>query len=61
MREIRVGGRVDFVPAVCPPGKYVTGTIVYINEPHRFCQVAYPLGKTVQHECFKIFKREDHR
>lgn len=61
MRQISLGDSVCFVPATRPDKQKVTGTIEYINTEHRYCCVAYPSGHTVQHECFKIFCKEDHR
>lgn len=59
MRQIGIGNSVRFVPATRTDKQRVTGTIVYINVPHRYCCVAYPAGNTVQHECFKIFCKGD--
>ncbi|MCR5136654.1 MAG: hypothetical protein K6C12_06095 [Oscillospiraceae bacterium] len=29
----------------------VTGTVVYVNEKHRWFRVAYPAGDTILYEC----------
>ena len=38
------------------PGRprYVTGTVDYINEAHRFFRVRYELWVNELHECFKF-------
>lgn len=32
----------------------VRGVVVYVNEAHRFYQVAYALGKTILSEAYKF-------
>lgn len=32
----------------------VTGTVVYINEAHRWCRVRYETAKGTDFECFKF-------
>lgn len=32
----------------------VTGTVVYINEQHRWCRVRYETAKGTAFECFKF-------
>ena len=38
------------------PGTEVTvsGTVVYINEEHRWCRVRYETAKGTAYECFKF-------
>ncbi len=64
--EIRVGAKCHFVPYISlardavnpdPHGSQaVVGTIVYVNEKHRYFRAEYPVGsrgKTLT-ECFKF-------
>lgn len=40
--------------SIATVGRDVTGTIIQINEAHRWYRVAYPLGAAgTGHECFK--------
>lgn len=63
-KEIAVGGKFRFLP--CYHSNYghndfkdnrkVTGTIVYVNHPHRYFRVEFPAGKRgkMLSECFKF-------
>lgn len=32
----------------------VTGTVIYVNEEHRYYRVEYPMPACIGHECFKF-------
>ena len=61
---MEIGEKIRFRPcawlenperySIAPAGRDVTGTIIEINEAHRWFRVAYPLGAAgTGHECFK--------
>ena len=62
---MEIGEKIRFRPcawlenperySIAPAGRDVTGTIIEINEAHRWYRVAYPLGACgTGHECFKF-------
>lgn len=62
---MEIGEKIRFRPcawmenperfSIAPAGRDVTGTIIEINEAHRWYRVAYPLGAAgTGHECFKF-------
>jgi hypothetical protein len=61
---IQIGQRVRFVPEYmkCKPFSYeerrtakVTGTVVYINQAHRYFVAEFDCGNTKQREAFKFY------
>jgi hypothetical protein len=61
---MEIGEKIRFRPfawlenpegySIASVGRDVTGTIIEINEAHRWYRVAYPLGAAgTGHECFK--------
>lgn len=61
---IKIGDKYCFKPSAfftstaqfgdASPVKTVTGTVVYINEAHRYFRVEYVLPGCIGHECFKF-------
>lgn len=57
MTKPKVGDRVTFTPAAFQTlhtPHTVRGVIVYVNEAHRFYQVAYAIGDTILGEGLKF-------
>lgn len=65
---MRIGDKYSFVPSgfvtkqektakpLLIPYK-LTGTVVGINLPHRFCRVRYTVYSKTLYECFKIIQK----
>lgn len=57
MTKPKVGDRVTFTPAAFQTlhtPHTIRGVIVYVNEAHRFYQVAYAIGDTILGEGLKF-------
>lgn len=64
MTDPQIGDKVRFKPSAYFTGVanfsgseldvWVTGTVIYINEAHRYYRVAYEKPGCIGHECFKF-------
>lgn len=60
---IEVGDKIRFIPAAnldhmsnfaYTLRREVTGTVIQVNEEHRWYRVEYPMPACIGHECFKF-------